>query len=416
MPGDPRPIRAELRAGDEHLGLIVGHLPATRAWEPADQNLLELFAAEIGVAIRNAQLFERVASQNTQLLELDAAKDDFLRGVSHNLQTPLTSIRAFAEQLGEERDDRRLSIITEQSERLSRMVRQLADGHPARVGRPPAAGRGDRPGAPGPAGLGGAGDPVRRLHDPGQLARLAGHRRRRPARPGPVGPPRQRREVRPAQADQRRDRRRRGARPAQPDDHRPRPGRPRAGPAAPLRAVRPGRRRQRRGRQRTRPVRLAGAVPGDERRPGRRAAAGRFRARSSPWPCPPRRRSRARHSRAKRSRCGRARVASSVRWRASRLPSSSSTPAPTWRRTCARPSGWPTRRRQRVPALSRFPSTSSTVARMTATGPRPGRSPARSAMRLPRSPGPATPGSLPAAWPKPAETKVRTTVRTTRAS
>jgi two-component system sensor histidine kinase KdpD len=45
--------------------------------------------------------------------------------VSHNLQTPLTSIRAFAEQLGEERDDRRLSIITEQAERLSRMVRQL---------------------------------------------------------------------------------------------------------------------------------------------------------------------------------------------------------------------------------------------------------------------------------------------------
>jgi anti-sigma regulatory factor (Ser/Thr protein kinase) len=57
VPGDPRPIRAELRAGDERLGLIYGHLPATRAWEPADQNLLELFAAEIGVAVRNAQLF-----------------------------------------------------------------------------------------------------------------------------------------------------------------------------------------------------------------------------------------------------------------------------------------------------------------------------------------------------------------------
>ncbi|HLY12760.1 MAG TPA: histidine kinase dimerization/phospho-acceptor domain-containing protein, partial [Candidatus Limnocylindrales bacterium] len=125
VPGDPRPIRAVLRAGDERLGLIDGHLPATRAWEPADQNLLELFAAEIGVAIRNAQLFQRVTAQNAQLLELDAAKDDFLRGVSHNLQTPLTSIRAFAEQLGEERDDRRLSIITEQAERLSRMVRQL---------------------------------------------------------------------------------------------------------------------------------------------------------------------------------------------------------------------------------------------------------------------------------------------------
>ena len=77
------------------------------------------------MAIRNAQLFARVEAQNTQLLELDAAKDDFLRGVSHNLQTPLTSIRAYAHQLQTDHPDRRLDIIAEQSERLSRMVRQL---------------------------------------------------------------------------------------------------------------------------------------------------------------------------------------------------------------------------------------------------------------------------------------------------
>ncbi len=125
VPGDPRPVRAELRVGTERLGVLVGHLPATRAWERADQDLLELFAAEVAVAIRTAELFGRVEAQNDQLLALHAAKDDFLRGVSHNLQTPLTSIRAYAEQLRGDRDDRRLGIIAEQSERLSRMVRQL---------------------------------------------------------------------------------------------------------------------------------------------------------------------------------------------------------------------------------------------------------------------------------------------------
>jgi signal transduction histidine kinase len=105
--------------------VLVGHLPATRGWERADQDLLELFASEIAVAVRNAQLFARVEAQNSQLLELDAAKDDFLRGVSHNLQTPLTSIRAYAHQLQGDRPDRRLGIIAEQSDRLSRMVRQL---------------------------------------------------------------------------------------------------------------------------------------------------------------------------------------------------------------------------------------------------------------------------------------------------
>src|SRR3970282_377855 len=89
------------------------------------QDLLELYASEVAVAIRNAELFEQVQQQTERLVALDAAKDDFLRGISHNLQTPLTSIRAYAEQLQEERADRRLEIITEQSERLSRMVRQL---------------------------------------------------------------------------------------------------------------------------------------------------------------------------------------------------------------------------------------------------------------------------------------------------
>ncbi len=125
IPGEALPVRAVLRAGDEELGVLVGHLPATRGWERADQDLLELFASEVAVGIRNAQLFARVEAQNSQLLELDAAKDDFLRGVSHNLQTPLTSIRAYAHQLEGERPDRRLGIIAEQSERLSRMVRQL---------------------------------------------------------------------------------------------------------------------------------------------------------------------------------------------------------------------------------------------------------------------------------------------------
>ncbi len=130
VPGDPLPIRADLRAGAEPLGALVGHVPATARWDRADQDLLELFAAVVGVGLRNAELFARVADQNERLKELDAAKDDFLRGVSHNLQTPLARIRAYADQLAGQQaavgePDRRLGIIAEQSDRLSRMVRQL---------------------------------------------------------------------------------------------------------------------------------------------------------------------------------------------------------------------------------------------------------------------------------------------------
>ncbi len=129
IPGDPRPVRADVRSGADTLGVMVGHLPATRVWERADQHLLDLFTSEVGVALRNAELFGQIESQNARLLELDAAKDEFLRGVSHNLQTPLTSIRAYVDQLRaaseEAAEDRRLQIVAEQADRLTRLVRQL---------------------------------------------------------------------------------------------------------------------------------------------------------------------------------------------------------------------------------------------------------------------------------------------------
>ncbi len=129
IPGDPRPVRADVRAGGETLGVLVGHLPATRGWERADQDLLDLFSSEVGVALRNAELFGQIESQNARLLELDEAKDEFLRGVSHNLQSPLTSIRAYVDQLRavseEAARDRRLQIVAEQADRLTRLVRQL---------------------------------------------------------------------------------------------------------------------------------------------------------------------------------------------------------------------------------------------------------------------------------------------------
>jgi len=125
IPGEARPVRAVLALPDERVGVLLGRLPATRGWDAADQDLLELYASEVAVAIRNLELFDQVERQRLQLVELDQAKDEFLRGISHNLQTPLTSIRAYAEQLGAEQPDQRLGIIVEQSDRLYRIVRQL---------------------------------------------------------------------------------------------------------------------------------------------------------------------------------------------------------------------------------------------------------------------------------------------------
>ena len=203
-------MRALLVAAGEPIGVVVGHLPATRRWERADQDLLELFAIEVAASIRNAQLYAKVDDQNRRLVELDEAKDDFLRGVSHNLQTPLASIRGYAQQLAADTPDRRLVIITEQADRLSRMVRQLLTVSRIESGALRPRLEVFSPGRARPPDVGGARRDRRAVHDRRPVGRLAGARGRRPARPGAVGAHRQRRRVRRPDGDRRLARRRRG--------------------------------------------------------------------------------------------------------------------------------------------------------------------------------------------------------------
>ena len=189
VPGVSRPLRAVMRAGGTDIGVLIGRLPATRRWEPADQDLLELFANEMAAAIRNAQLFATVESQNRQLLELDAAKDDFLRGVSHNLQTPLTSIRAYAEQLSEAGP-----AGSTAGDHRGAVRAAVADGPPAADGDPPgvrraqAADRGRVAGHARAQGVGGAGRRRRALRARRWGRGLAGRRRRRTSSTRSCGP------------------------------------------------------------------------------------------------------------------------------------------------------------------------------------------------------------------------------------
>jgi Na+/proline symporter/nitrogen-specific signal transduction histidine kinase len=70
---------------------------------------------------------------NEKLKEFDRLKDDFMSSVTHELRTPLASIRAFSEILHDDPDvelqqrRRFLGIIVSETERLSRLVNQVLD-------------------------------------------------------------------------------------------------------------------------------------------------------------------------------------------------------------------------------------------------------------------------------------------------
>lgn len=97
---------------------------------PAEVALLALVGQHFGAAVEHSLLYARVRSQADELDRLARIQADFLRGVTHDLQTPLTSIGALATELQADaslspaaRDD--LDTITHQAERLRRMVSQL---------------------------------------------------------------------------------------------------------------------------------------------------------------------------------------------------------------------------------------------------------------------------------------------------
>ncbi|HEY7463027.1 MAG TPA: GAF domain-containing sensor histidine kinase [Candidatus Limnocylindria bacterium] len=96
----------------------------------AQLDLLNLVGQHASTALEHALLYARVRAQSEAIDRMAEVQRDFLRSVSHDLQTPLTSIQALAAELRSTKDADDAAIadlddISFQADRLRRMVGQL---------------------------------------------------------------------------------------------------------------------------------------------------------------------------------------------------------------------------------------------------------------------------------------------------
>ena len=104
------------------------------AFSTDDQDVLKMLASQATIAITNAILFERTK-------ELDRLKSEFVAVVSHEVRTPLTSIKGSLELLGDDRfhklpppQKELLSICQANTERLINLINDILDF--SKLGRP----------------------------------------------------------------------------------------------------------------------------------------------------------------------------------------------------------------------------------------------------------------------------------------
>ena len=124
-PADARAIAVPLVAHTRTVGVLLAADRQPMRLDPPKRRFLAALAYYAALGVERVRLVAE-AEHAEALREADRLKDVLLASVSHDLRTPLTTIKALAHSAAL-RGERDAGVIEEQADRLGRMVSDLLD-------------------------------------------------------------------------------------------------------------------------------------------------------------------------------------------------------------------------------------------------------------------------------------------------
>jgi two-component system sensor histidine kinase KdpD len=125
-------IALPLRAEEKIIGVLLVRGEAALVLDMPRRRLLAALSYYAALGIERMRLMVE-AAQSEALSEAQRAKNEVFASVSHDLRTPITTIKVLA-QAGAERGEESSIAIAEQAERLARMVADLLEVSRLRTG------------------------------------------------------------------------------------------------------------------------------------------------------------------------------------------------------------------------------------------------------------------------------------------
>ncbi|MCL7410569.1 MAG: ATP-binding protein [Methanosarcinaceae archaeon] len=129
---DKNVVIFSLRSHEKVIGFVNLTIPVDCEIIEDDMNVLESVGNEVGIAVENIRLFEETKKAYDELKLLDDMKNEFLSNVSHELKTPLVSIKGYSELMCDEslgalneKQKKAMEVVSRNSKRLSNLIDSL---------------------------------------------------------------------------------------------------------------------------------------------------------------------------------------------------------------------------------------------------------------------------------------------------